>query len=137
MKRSQKYTRGNVIHELQDIATRALVDVEMESVSLFKILKAFQRVMERFENTQPRAIHEIANFQYDIDNQSPIIIGLLKANKGEKLGFEKIFEKCENRIHAIVTFLAILELLNLQTIRIIQGEGYNNFWIEMAQENQD
>lgn len=136
-KRSQKYTRGNVIYELQDIATRALVDVEMESVSLFKILKAFQRVMERFENTQPRAIHEIANFQYDIDNQSPLIIGLLKANKGEKIGFEKIFEKCENRIHAIVTFLAILELLNVQTIQIIQGEGSNNFWIELTQENHD
>jgi segregation and condensation protein A len=136
-KRSQKYTRGNVINELQDIATRALVDVEMESVSLFKILKAFQRVMERFETTKPRAIHEIANFQYDIDNQSPLIINLLKNNGGKKLGFEKIFEKCENRIHAIVTFLAILELLNLQTIQIIQGEGYNNFWIELSQENQD
>ncbi|MGA1543238.1 MAG: segregation and condensation protein A [Saprospiraceae bacterium] len=136
-KRAQKYTRGNVINELQDIATRALVDVEMESVSLFKILKAFQRVMVRFENIQPRTIHEIANFQYDIDNQSPIIIGMLQANEGKKLGFENIFEKCENRIHAIVVFLAILELLNTQTILITQGNGSNNFWIELSQENQD
>lgn len=135
--RSQKYTRGNVIHELQDIATRALVDVEMESVSLFKILKAFQRVMVRFENIQPRTIHEIANFKYDIDNQSPIIIAKLQANGGNKLGFEKIFEKCENRIHAIVVFLAILELLNTQRILITQGIGSNNFWIEWSQENQD
>lgn len=136
-KRAQKYTRGNVINELQDIATRALVDVEMESVSLFKILKAFQRVMVRLENIQPRTIHEIANFQYDIDNQSPIIIGMLQANEGKKLGFENIFEKCENRIHAIVVFLAILELLNTQTILITQGNGSNNFWIELSQENQD
>jgi len=136
-KRAQKYTRGNVINELQDIATRALVDVEMESVSLFKILKAFQRVMVRFENIQPRTIHEIANFQYDIDNQSPIIIRMLQVNEGKKLGFENIFEKCENRIHAIVVFLAILELLNTQTILITQGNGSNNFWIELSQENQD
>lgn len=136
-KRAQKYTRGNVINELQDIATRALVDLEMESVSLFKILKAFQRVMVRFENIQPRTIHEIANFQYDIDNQSPIIIRMLQVNEGKKLGFENIFEKCENRIHAIVVFLAILELLNTQTILITQGNGSNNFWIELSQENQD
>ena len=42
----------------------------------------------------------------------------------------EIFAKMENRIHAIVTFLAMLELLNLQKINIIQGEGVNNFWVE-------
>ena len=32
-------------------------------------------------------------------------------------------------MHAIVTFLALLELLNAQRIRIIQGMGVNNFWL--------
>ena len=43
--RAEKNPRGNISRELQDIATRALVDVEMESVTLFKMLKAFERVM--------------------------------------------------------------------------------------------
>jgi len=28
-----------------------------------------------------------------------------------------------------VTFLALLELLNLQQVQILQGEGINNFWV--------
>jgi segregation and condensation protein A len=40
-----------------------------------------------------------------------------------------MFLKLENRVHAIVTFLALLELLNMQEIELTQGEGLNNFWL--------
>ena len=43
--------------------------------------------------------------------------------------FALLFGGLDNRIHAIVTFLALLELLNMQLIEIIQGEGINNFWL--------
>jgi len=33
-------------------------------------------------------------------------------------------------VHAIVTFLGLLELLNLQRVVITQGEGFNNFWVD-------
>ena len=35
-------------------------------------------------------------------------------------------------MHAIVTFLAILELLNLKKMQLIQGEGINNFWLTLV-----
>jgi segregation and condensation protein A len=41
-----------------------------------------------------------------------------------------IFSSSESRIHAIVTFLALLEMINNQVVRILAGEGVNNFWIE-------
>ena len=44
--------------------------------------------------------------------------------------FEKIFEDCENRIHAIITFLALLELVNLQELKITKGDQLNQFWVE-------
>jgi len=34
----------------------------------------------------------------------------------------------------IFNFLAILELLNLKKIQLRVGEGYNNFWIEMPEQ---
>jgi len=49
---------------------------------------------------------------------------------GTRSTFTAIFEGLENRVHAIVTFLALLELLNLQRVVITQGEGFNNFWID-------
>jgi segregation and condensation protein A len=47
----------------------------------------------------------------------------------ERVDFTKAFELCQDKIHAIFTFLAILDLLQLQALDIIIGEGVNNFWI--------
>ena len=51
--------------------------------------------------------------------------------KGVQTGFKSIFGECENRVHAIVTFLGMLELLNLDKLKIVQGEGINNFWLTL------
>ena len=40
-----------------------------------------------------------------------------------------MFLRLDNRIHAIVTFLALLEMLNLQLLSVVQGEGAKNFWV--------
>ena len=56
------------------------------------------------------------------------------SNAGEKVDFEQVFLQLENRIHAVVTFLALLELLNAQELTLVQGEGYNNFWLSIPEE---
>jgi segregation and condensation protein A len=38
------------------------------------------------------------------------------------------------KIAAVFNFLAILELLQLQKISLLLGEGFNNFWIVNADE---
>jgi segregation and condensation protein A len=56
---------------------------------------------------------------------------MLDIVKQEKvLSFEKIFEICENRIHAIFLFLSMLELVQQKYMNIMIGEGMNNFIIE-------
>ncbi|MBP7273008.1 MAG: segregation/condensation protein A [Saprospiraceae bacterium] len=126
--RADKQPRGNAAKELREIATKALVDVELESLSLFRLLKVFRNVMERYELQQTRQIHTIYNYNYTVLEQQSFILGLL--NVQQRVDFDAVFSNCENRIHAIVTFLALLELLNLQRIGITQGLGANNFWIE-------
>ena len=42
-KRSKQEDRGNISRELKVIANKALVDVELESLSLFKILKLLKK----------------------------------------------------------------------------------------------
>jgi segregation and condensation protein A len=46
------------------------------------------------------------------------------------MSFEKIFDVCDDRIHAIFLFLNILELVQLKYMTIITGNGTNNFIIE-------
>lgn len=133
--RAMSTPRGNASDELHQIATRALVDVELESVTLFKLLKAFGRVMERFEDEKHKAIHTVVRYNYSVPEQQVLIMGHLRDSSS--VDFESLFGACENRIHAIVTFLALLELLNRQRIRITQGMGANNFWIEAGERSDE
>jgi len=132
--------RGNVTAELAEIATKALVDVELENVTLFKLLRAFERLMQKMEdrNNKP-VVHEIAQFSYTIEEQQVRIRGLVGLVRlgGDRPSFKAVFSSCETRIHAIVTFLGLLELLNLQRIRLIAGEGFNNFWLEPVSEEEE
>lgn len=133
--RSNRNYRGNTSRELKSIATKALVDVELESLTLFKLLRSFERIMQRFEDSNQTSVHRIVNFSYTIEDQQNYIFTQVK--KGQKTTFKTIFETCQDRIHAIITFLALLELLNLQMISITVGEGVNNFWLESPPEASD
>ena len=56
---------------------------------------------------------------------------MLVTGTAEKtVSFEKIFDKAENRVHAIFLFLSLLELVQQKFMKIIIGEGKNNFIIE-------
>ena len=125
--------RGYASTELRKLAQHALADAEMESVTLYKLLRVFERLLSRFDEEQKsKRVHTVYNFNYTIQEQRAYITGSLK--KGEKTAFEQVFLTLENRIHAVVTFLALLELLNEQAISLIQGEGINNFWLTLGEE---
>jgi len=93
-------------------------------------MKAFERMLNQFD--ERRHVHQVYNFVYTILDQQEYIQELLAEKK--KVDFKDIFSNCENRIHAIITFLAMLELLNQQAVTITLGEGMNNFWISTYQE---
>ena len=134
--RANREKRGNISRELKQIATKALVDVELESVTLFKLLRTFERLQNNFIDRSKRVtVHRIMQYDYSIQGQQNFIFGKIRGNKRAK--FTEIFGDCENRIHAIVTFLALLELLNLQKVGLTQGEGRNNFWLHAYQESDE
>ncbi|MCB9082636.1 MAG: segregation/condensation protein A [Lewinellaceae bacterium] len=133
--RSLREERGNLSSELQQIATKALVDAELESLSLFRLLKAFEAVMDRFENAQPRAVHQIISFQYTIEDQQTNIFNLIRS--GKRADFQAIFSGCKDRIHAIVTFLALLELVNMNRLRLIAGVSVNSFYLEEPDPSEE
>jgi len=125
--RHYRHVRGNATAELRQIAEKALVDIELESLNLYKLLQTFQLLIKKYEDDLNKPKHQIIKFEYTIEDQQQYI--LKKIPKGKKIAFENIFLSLENRTHAIVTFIALLELLNLQTVELIQGDGINNFWL--------
>jgi len=122
------HERGDFSKELRAIANKAMVDIELESLTLFNLLKVFNATMTRFEDRKNRTYHEIVKFPYTVETQSAFI--RTKISGGKRINFANLFDGVRDRIEAIVTFLSLLEMLNQQIIKLMQGEGANNFWVE-------
>jgi len=126
--RMRKFYRGNAASELKTLANKALVDIELETLSLYRLMLTFKKIMENYEYQKNKPVHRIIKFNYTIEEQRSYLA--LKIKKGFKMAFKDLFMNLENRVHAIITFIALLELLNQQEALLIQGEGVNNFWVE-------
>ncbi len=128
--RKQITRRGNSRKELRSIAEKALVDVELESLTLFKLLKSFQTVMRNMEirNTKPR--HIVFKYDYTVEEQKDYILAKVRIN--QKTSFESLFGELRDRMHAIITFLSLLEMINMEEVKIVPGDQANQFWLEAA-----
>lgn len=128
--RSKQYERGFVMGEWSELYDLANTSSEWESLSLFKLMKAYEKILAKIDQKKSKAIHKIRQYSYNITTQKQFILDKFRIYP--VLDFEKIFNESEERIHAIVTFLAILELLNQQTITIVSHPNeINSFHIKL------
>ncbi|MBL4655398.1 MAG: segregation/condensation protein A [Bacteroidia bacterium] len=125
--RTLKEKRGNLIKELTKISDNNTPADELQSVDLYKLMIVFEKVMTRFDDEQNKKAHMIVQYPYTIESQKIKVTELIKGNI--KLSFEEVLKTCKEKMEVIFTFLAILELLQLQFINIQIGIGYNNFWL--------
>ena len=120
--------RGNTNYELKQIANKALIDIELESLTLFKLMRAFENVVKSMETRNKRPRQVIYRYNYTVAQQKVFVYTQVK-----KLGncdFSAIFNEIKDRIHAIVTFLSILELVNEELITLESGAGTNDFFLK-------
>ncbi|MGN6531175.1 MAG: segregation and condensation protein A [Ginsengibacter sp.] len=124
--------RGNIREELSLIGEEASEGTEIQTVTLFKLMKAFEKVAQRLLDKKNRPVHTVISYHYTMEGTREYLLDLIKSE--HSLSFEKIFDVCNDRIHAIFLFLNVLELVQLKFMSIITGEGMNNFIIEYNEE---
>ncbi len=127
--------RGNLQKELSQIGEEAGEGTEIQTVTLFKLMKAFEKVVLRIQEKNNRPVHTVVQYDYTMEGIREYMLNL--SQKEKTLSFEKIFEVCENRIHAIFIFLNMLELVQQKFMSIIIGEGRNNFLIEYNENREE
>ena len=120
--------RGNIHEELLKIGEESGEGTEIQAVTLFKLMKAFERVALRLQEKRNRPVHTVISYNYTMEDIREYVINLVSAEK--VISFEKLFDECNDRLHAIFIFLNILELVQANFINLITGEGANNFIIE-------
>ena len=127
--------RGNLQRELANIGEEAGEGTEIQTVTLFKLMKAFEKVVQRIQEKNNKPVHTVLQYDYTMEGIRHYMLELGEREK--TLSFEKIFQVCDNRIHAIFIFLNMLELIQQKYLVILTGEGRNNFIIEYNEHREE
>ncbi len=128
--RMNKEARGNLMREIRSVSEVINVEAELQDLDLYKMMRVYERVLERYELEKNKPQHQVVQYPYTIDGQKKYVLTELSKSPGKRLSFQQMILQKPEKIFVIYNFLAILELLQLREISIHVGEGYNNFWIE-------
>ncbi len=120
--------RGNIQKELSQIGEDTGEGTEIQNITLFKLMRAFEKAMQKYSDRINKPVHTVVQYNYTMEDSRNQMLSQARENK--TMSFEKIFDKCESRVHAIFLFLSLLELVQGKFMKIIIGEGKNNFIIE-------
>ena len=120
--------RGNIQRELSQIGEESGEGTEIQTITLFKLMKAFEKVMVKLHERVNKPIHTVVRYEYTMESSRDAMLGM--AQREKTVSFEKVFVDCDNRVQAIFLFLSLLELIQQKFLKIIIGEGRNSFIIE-------
>jgi segregation and condensation protein A len=126
--------RGNLHKDISAIGEEAGEGTEIQAVTLFKLMKAFEKVVQRIHEKNNKPVHTVMQYAYTMEESREYMLSTCQREKS--VSFEKIFEICENKVHAIFLFLSMLELVQMHYMSILIGEGRNNFILEFN-DNRD
>ncbi len=125
---AQRFIRGNLKSETKRIYSSFSKELDLESVSLFKLMRVFQRTLSKLEERNEKLLHAIERYGYTIEDQKKWLVEKLLTV--DKCDFEAAFMVCRDKLEAIFRFLAMLELVQERGLEIQLGLGINNFWIQ-------
>ena len=127
--------RGNLQKEISQIGEEAGEGTEIQAVTLFKLMKAFEKVILKLQERNNRPVHTVVRYNYTMEESREYMLDVCRKEK--TLSFEKIFDVCEDRIHAIFLFLSLLELVQQRFMSLLTGEGRNNFIVEWNENREE
>lgn len=120
--------RGNIQKELSEIGEAAGEGTEIQTITMFKLMRAFEKAMQKYSDRFNKPVHTVVPYNYTMEESRDQMLSLAQQHKS--VPFHEIFDRCENRVHAIFLFLSLLELVQQKFLKILIGSGINNFIIE-------
>lgn len=126
--------RGNIQRELSQIGEEDSEGTEIQNITLFKLMKSFERAMQKYSDRLNKPVHTVVQYNYTMEQSRDEMLTLAREEK--TLAFDRIFERSVNRVQAIFLFLSLLELVQQKFLKIMIGEGKNNFIIEFIEPEE-
>jgi segregation and condensation protein A len=133
--RMQMVQRGNLHKELAGIGEEAGEGTEIQSITLFKLMKTFEKVIRKMEDRNHKPQHVVFKYNYTMEESKAYMLDTVK--REGSMSFQKIFDPCHDKIQAIFLFLSMLELVQMQYFTLMVGEGRNNLILEWNKDAPD
>lgn len=127
--------RGNIQAEMAAVGEQAAEGTEIQTVTLFRLMKTFEKVMQRLYDKNNKPVHTVVRYNYTMEESRSQIISEVRTEK--RTSFKRLFAHCGNRIQAIFLFLSILELVQLNYMSLTVNEGRNHFEVEWNEERKE
>ncbi len=115
--------------DLSHIDTSVEPEEILQKVTLFDILAAFKKVLDRLP--EGPAEHRVQKPEVSIKEQTEYIYSHFI--KKSKVRFSELTQNIRKRVVLIVTFLAILEMIRSRQIRVYQEGIFDDFMIEKVE----
>ena len=133
--RLMQQKRGNIKSEMDALGESYAEGTEIQTVTMYKLLQAYEKAIKKFNERMFKPQHVVVKFNYSLEGQRVFLVDHLREKK--RVPFDILFAECHNRIHAIFTFLAMLELIQQRFLSILIGSGRNNFIVELNTEQEN
>jgi segregation and condensation protein A len=127
--------RGNLQKEMMQVGEEHAEGSEIQTITLFKLMKTFEKVMQNLNERINKPVHTVVRYNYTMEGSREHLLKQVKAAK--TVAFEKIFDVCDDRIHALFLFLSLLELAQQRYMTLQVGDGKNNFIVEWNEDREE
>ncbi|MCH6544481.1 MAG: segregation/condensation protein A [Deltaproteobacteria bacterium] len=94
-------------------------------VSLFDLMAAFHRVLERLPEAE---VHLVTVEEISVREKMSFILDML--HRKTKVVFHSLFEDASSRMQLVATFLALLELIKMRAVSVTQEERMGPIVVE-------
>ena len=98
----------------------------LAEVSIFDLIRAFQNVLKRFEESHD--FGDIIDDRFTVSDKIELL--MQRVRPGESQRFEELFQSATTKSEVIVTFLALLELMKLNQFVVRQNDLLGDIIIE-------
>jgi segregation and condensation protein A len=125
--REQWLPRGYVSADLAQIKTEELPQDELFGLNLYQILQVYQKLIQKAQTENARPRHVIQRYPYTPEEVKKQLRAVL--DQDGRVDFIAFVMRQPDRMYLVFSFLAVLELVQFQVMRVHVTEGFNNFYL--------
>ncbi len=119
--------RGYAMDENREIAKNIGLDVELEEVDLYRLMRTFQQMMTDYETRTNTRLNSVKPYAFTVSKQKTYLLQRIKTES--RINFGELIRSRPDKIFVVFNFLAVLDLIQNEKIGIEISEGYNNFFL--------